>query len=155
MFISWPHISHGSVIKCAASLTHSTLPHFDRTLSRCLPPDWVTTRPSPIISVWMQIVFYQCTNILKLTNLLWAVYCNFCSIIKPEPLSWTGSLSFAFLWVIHLQTSALFWCIAMIDWRARVIYHHSQLLLDSKDWETKPAVFLMYSGNASPDDGNW
>lgn len=100
-------------------------------------------------------VFYQCTKNLKLTNLLWAVYCNFCSIIKPEPLSWTGSLSFAFLWVIHLQTSALFWCITMIDWRVHVIYHHRQQLLDAKDWETEPAVFLMGSHNASPDDGNW
>lgn len=100
-------------------------------------------------------VFYQCTKNLKLTNLLWAVYCNFCSIIKPEPLSWTGSLSFAFLWVIHLQTSALFWCITMIDWRVHVIYHHRQQLLDAKDWETEPAVFLIGSHNASPDDGNW
>lgn len=115
-----------------------------------LPPNWVAMWPSPIVQIIrMKNVFYQCAKNLKLTNLLQAAYCNFCSIIKPEPLSWTGSLSFAFLWVIHLQTSALFWCITMIDWRVHVIYHDSQQLLDAKDWESEPAVSLMCSHNAS------
>lgn len=140
---------------CAASLIQSTLQCFDRTLLR-LSPNPVAMWPSPIVQIiWMKDVFYQCTKYLKLANLLWAVYCNFCSIIKPEPLSWTGSLGFAFLWVIHLQTSALFWCITMIDWRVHPIYHDSQQLLDAKDWETEPAVFLMCSRNASPADGSW
>lgn len=131
----------------------SVLPEF--CLLR-LSPNWVAMWPSPIAQIiWMKNVFYQCTKILKLTNLLRGAYCNFCAIIKPEPLSWTGSLSFAFLWVIHLQTSALFWCITVIDSRVHAIHHDSQQLLDAKDWETEPAVFLMCSRNASPADGNW
>lgn len=151
---SWTQILPDS-LTCAACLIQNTLQCFDRTLLR-LSPNWAAMWPSPTVQIiWMKNVFYQCTKNLKLTNLLWAVYCNFCSIIKPEPLSWTGSLSFAFLWVIHLQTSALLWCITMIDWRVHVIYHHRQQLLDAKDWETEPAVFLMGSHNASPGDGNW
>jgi len=32
MFVSWTQIPLSSIIKCAASLIHSTLQHFDRTL---------------------------------------------------------------------------------------------------------------------------
>lgn len=117
---SQPLILHDSLI-CTASLIQSTLQCFDRTLLVEI-----------VSKVSSNVTFSYSTNymnekcVLPMHQKFEAVYCNFCSIIKPEPFSWTGEFSFAFLWVIHLQTSVLFWCIAMIGWRVHVIYHDSQ-----------------------------